>query len=86
MTGKRCQLKTRVGHGETLPGVSVSRGRWVFRDAVRVARWETWCGDRVEVSGSWPIDEGDPLPGVECEECRKAKAAAGGDVEEPPKA
>ena len=36
MTSKRCEQKTLVGYGEPLPGVSVSRGQWVFRDAVRV--------------------------------------------------
>ena len=86
MTMKRCVMKTLVGHEETRAGISVSYGDFVFRDAVRIPLWETWCGDRVSVSGSWQIDEGDPLPGVECEECRKAKAAAGVDVEEPPKA
>ena len=46
---------------------------------------DMWCGKkRVQICGEMLLDEGDPLPGVECEECRKAKAAA--DVEEPPKA
>ena len=85
---KMCERKAIVGHEEILPGVSVSFRRVVLRGAVRIPVWETWCGDRVPVSGSWELDEGDSLPpgAVECEECRKAKAAAGGDVEEPPKA
>ena len=86
MTRKFCQKRAIVGYEEIKTGMEVSEGQWVFREAKLVPVWETWCGVKVAVSGSMEIDEGEPLPGVACEECRKAKAAAGGDVEEPPKA
>ena len=73
---KRCQMKTLVGYEEIPKKVLVSYGKVVFRDARKIERWKTWCGDIVPVVSSDLFDEGESLPGVECEECRKAKAAA----------
>ena len=78
---KRCQRKADGDPIEVAARVIVSEGQWVFREKKVVPVWETWCGESVPVSSSMTIGEGDPLPGVECEDCRKAKAAA--DVEKP---
>ena len=73
---KRCEKKAVDGYDEIPKTVSISYGTVVFREARIIERWETWCGEILPVVGSDTFDRGEPLPGVECEECRKAKAAA----------
>ena len=84
MTSKRCEQKTLVGRtGSCCREYRSPAASGCFVTRCVSPGWKHGAEITFPSPATWP--EGDPLPGVvECEKCRKAKAAA--DVEEPPKA